>query len=302
MLLSNTTNKPNIPLDLNLSLEDAVSYLLTSIAIENISLSKLIEAETSNVLSVINKCKNSEFIIEDIIKANKSINANIKNIIELEKISQYKLENVKDLFSTVEEQIEDKRSLGISNKIQVKNNIKKASTSVKSLNTKKNIIQAEGDFVEKDTCSYSLIGTGHGSVTDCSDEFFCQAAVVYAFVLCQDICNRTICYSVQNYTDNISMHAAGYNIKIECPSASLKKIIIYGKGQAEKCSQCNIDCEGAVKFMLVVREEEKGEIEFKMEMKSEENAGLNHNSGYVRIKNSDSDLRFETCFSSEGQR
>lgn len=295
MLLSNI---PEMSLETNITLEDALTLMLTSIAMEEISLSKLIDAETNKILSVIDTCKNKDSNVSDTIKINASVNETIKNIIKLKKISQNKIENIKEIMLTEDEEVNKIENKTNEARIDMPTSISTNETNnfIKSIKCKSKCITSESPYIEKDICNYSLTGTGNGCVLNNNDEFNCQTAVIYAFILYNDIYNRTICYSVQNYTNNICMYASGHNVKIECPyncNDKKDKVVIYGKGEAEKSSQCNIDIVGTVNFTLTVCSKEDKSLEFEMKIISEKDENLNHNSGVVKVKNESSDLRLE---------
>ncbi|HZJ85293.1 MAG TPA: hypothetical protein VFD02_07115, partial [Syntrophomonadaceae bacterium] len=92
---------------ISITYEDAINLLLTSIAMEEISLSKMLDAETEKILSVLGDCevhKNdikghriSNYSPNEIIAINKSVNDTVKNMIKLQMLLQFKLESVKEM-------------------------------------------------------------------------------------------------------------------------------------------------------------------------------------------------------------
>lgn len=106
-------NIPDINPEINISFEDAINLLLISIAMEEISLSKMLDAETNKILSLLeNKPdfteeKNSrgynEYSTQDMLAINKSVNDTIKNMIKLQMLLQFKLENVKEILPKTNE-------------------------------------------------------------------------------------------------------------------------------------------------------------------------------------------------------
>lgn len=90
---------PNIP-DMNpqidVSKEDAVNLLLISIAMEEMGLSHIINAEGEKIQAAIEKCK-SKYDLEDI---NESVNGTLRNLIKKEMLLQFKLEDVADMIDT----------------------------------------------------------------------------------------------------------------------------------------------------------------------------------------------------------
>ncbi len=94
-------NIPDIKPDINIAFDDAINLLLTSIAMEEISLSKMLDAETDKILHVLgNSMKSdgeSDYSFEDVLAVNKSVNNTIKNMIKLQMLLQFKLENIKEI-------------------------------------------------------------------------------------------------------------------------------------------------------------------------------------------------------------
>ena len=246
-------NIPDINPYINITLEDAVNLLLTSIALEEVSLSKLMDAETCKILCVLNDCKHKDCVLHDAIEINKSVDNTIQNMIKLQMLLQFKLEKVKDIIPT---------------------------TSSCSTTTKK-------------PCRCCLTGKGKGSVTNLCDEFNGQTAVLKAFVSCSDIKNRSIRYSVGKDDICLDFYASEYNIKIECPYHNPYKIILYGKGRVEKKSSCDDVITDMAKFKLTVCNIKVNQLEFKMEITAATKTELNHNSGIVQVKDHGSTLKLE---------
>lgn len=105
-------NIPDINPYINIKLEDAINLLLTSIAMEEISLSKLMDAETSKILCLLDYCKHhdckhddcdhdncdhKDCLLYNTIAINKSVDGTIKNIIKLQMLLQFKLDNIKEI-------------------------------------------------------------------------------------------------------------------------------------------------------------------------------------------------------------
>ncbi|HEX2937870.1 MAG TPA: hypothetical protein VHO66_03020, partial [Ruminiclostridium sp.] len=90
-------NIPNITPCITITLEDAVNLLLTSIALEEISLSKLMNAEKDKIEFVIGDCKHKDSKLHDSVVINKSVNETIQNLIKLQMLLQFKLEHVKEI-------------------------------------------------------------------------------------------------------------------------------------------------------------------------------------------------------------
>lgn len=90
-------NIPDITPEINITLEGAVNLLLKSIAEEEISMSKLMEAEKDKILYVLNEYKNNKAEAGDILAINDSVDKTIKDLIKMQMLLQFKLDSVKNL-------------------------------------------------------------------------------------------------------------------------------------------------------------------------------------------------------------
>ena len=93
-------NMPNIAdmkTDIDLSMDDTIKLLLTSIALEEISISNIINAEAEKIQEVINfKCNS----LEDLLEIDKSVESMLKTLIQKDFLLQNKFENVLKLIET----------------------------------------------------------------------------------------------------------------------------------------------------------------------------------------------------------
>lgn len=270
---------PDIDPYISITFEDAINLLLTSIALEEVSLSKLIDAETNKILCVLNHCKCKDSALQDAIAINKSVDDTIKNIIKLQMLLQFKLENVRELLPST-------TTTTTSTSTTTTTTCTKTTTCTTSCTT------STRTTTTKCECGCNLVGKGVGCVSNCCDEFYGQLAVIQAFLFSCDVKNRTLRYSVQNDDANLRMYATSYNINIECPSCHNDKVMIFGKGHIEKKTNCDSEIVGMATFTLIVCDK-NGRLEFKMVIKSDSNPELNHDSGFVKVKNKESDLHLE---------
>lgn len=88
---------PDICPEISITREDAINLLLTSIALEEFELADLIEAEKKKILFILGEDAYDEPSTKDILKINHSVNQTVKNIIKLQMLLQFKLENVMEL-------------------------------------------------------------------------------------------------------------------------------------------------------------------------------------------------------------
>ncbi|MGL5411376.1 hypothetical protein [Cetobacterium sp.] len=114
-------NIPNINPDIDLEMEDSIKLLLNSIAMEEIGLSHILNAEgeklqciikkmESNLNDCVNydpcnsKCDCDRVRSSEILLAfNNSVNETIKNVFRSQTLLQLKLEDVKELYKMIEE-------------------------------------------------------------------------------------------------------------------------------------------------------------------------------------------------------
>ncbi len=98
---------PNIPdfkPEIDISFEQALNLLLTSITMEEISLSKLMDTENEIIKYAIEKNKQNNGTMEDILLINNSVNSTIMNISKMQMLLQSKLENLERLISKTSNQ------------------------------------------------------------------------------------------------------------------------------------------------------------------------------------------------------
>jgi hypothetical protein len=270
-------NIPDITPEINITLEEAVNLLLASIAMEEISLSELMDAEKDKILHVINNCKHNDTLLQNAIDIDTSVNTTIQNMIKMQMLLQFKLEKAAEILSFT-------------------------TTSTTTTSTTTSTTTTHTTTCSTSTCSTttycpcrcSLIGNGKGEVSNQSDEFYCQTAFIYALILKGDIQNRLLRYSVQNNDAILKMESHAYNMKVDCPRClNTNFLIIGGKCHIEKYLKSDCYFNGLANFKLTVIKKSAGKIEFEMQIRSEDRPEFNHYSGCVQIKNSDSDLRIK---------
>ena len=253
-------NIPDITPEISITFEDSINLLLSSIALEEISLSKLMDAEKDKILYVLKECKHKDSALKDAIDINKSVDDTMKTLIKMQMLLQFKLENVIEI-------------LPCTTTMSTTTHTTTSTTSTCSTTTRKE-------------CGCSIIGKGKGCVSNECDEFYCQMAEIQAFAFSCDSKNRFIRYTVKNKENFLCMTASSYNIKIDCSSGCLDKIVIYGKGHMEKKSDCHAPMVGTVNFVMKVWRKERDEMALQREIMSGNKPELNHNSGLINLKNS----------------
>lgn len=86
-------NIPDITPDIKLKRKDVVNLLLASIAMEELGLAHLINAEGEKLQKVIKHARN----MDDLLEANKSVEKMLKTIIKKEMLLQFKMEEVLEI-------------------------------------------------------------------------------------------------------------------------------------------------------------------------------------------------------------
>lgn len=117
-------NIPNINPEITLEIEDSIKLLLSSIAMQEIGLSHIVNAEGENLQCIIKRveadfaaCENGNLCSEEctgkcsydkiqgseiLLKFNDSINETIKNVFRSQSLLQLKLEDVKELYKMID--------------------------------------------------------------------------------------------------------------------------------------------------------------------------------------------------------
>lgn len=273
-------NIPDITPSIDLTLEDSINLLLHSVALEEISLSKLMDAETSKILCVLKDCEHKDSILQDAIKINESVDKTIKNMIKLQMLLQFKLENIKEFLPVTTTTTTTTTSTSTTTTTTFSKSTTTTHTTTSTTST--------CSTTTKRPCKCCLTGKGKGCVSNRCDKFYLQTAALRAFVG-SDRTNRVIRYSTGKDDINYMFYASAYDIKIECSCQDSGTVIVCGNGSVEKRSKCNQITDRA-NFILIVCEEEPGCVKFKMEIKAETNPELSHNSGVIKAENYDTNL------------
>lgn len=275
-------NIPDINPEISITFEDGINLLLTSVAMEEISLSKLMDAETDKIKCVIDDCKHKSIMcnhcdhknttLKDVIEVNKSVDATIKNMIKLQMLLQFKLENIENILA------------------------KTSTTSTTSTSTTTSTTSTCSTTTKR-ICNCSLMGTGKGRITNCCDEFNNCMAVLCTLLSCDEN-KRAIKYCVKNNIYALYLDAFGCNIKLHCPCHCSDALVVNGTGDVRIYKQCNPLCStvyfnGQMDFRLTVCNKADGVLEFRMEVWSC-TPQIKHDSGFIRV-NVCSNLQLKIC-------
>lgn len=281
-------NIPDITPDINITFEEAINLLLTSIAMEEVSLSKLLDAETNKIQCVLDDCKHKDSLLNDAIRINKSVDDTIKNMIKMQMLLQFKLENIKEIIPTTSTTTTTSTSTCTTSTCTRTHSSSCTTTHTTTCTT------STCSTTTKKECNASLLGTGKGCVSNKSDEFYGQTAILNASISCCDIRSRSLRYSVQNETNELHLYSYANNITIQCPCNCSEKIIIRGKGNVVKQPKSSDNHSIPVNYILTVWNIAQY-LEFHIEITSGMNHSLIHNSGIVQVKNSNTDSDLKIC-------
>lgn len=91
---------PDITPKIEITREQTINLLLASIALEELGLAHIINAEGEKIQEVIEKrhCKN----VEDLLRVNESVRKTLETVIKKEMLLQFKLENVMEIIKKEE--------------------------------------------------------------------------------------------------------------------------------------------------------------------------------------------------------
>lgn len=96
---------PNIPdsicTDIKIDNKGLMNLLLISIALEELSLAKILNSEGEMMQTYLRKIKCDHFRKDDLIRLNKSVNETLRIVLEKEKTLQEKLRQVIDFYDDI---------------------------------------------------------------------------------------------------------------------------------------------------------------------------------------------------------
>lgn len=90
-MMMSMPNVPDIKPEITLKRNEVINLLLTSIALEEISLSHIINAEGEKIQRFV---KDHDVELNDVLKINRSVEVMLRNVIKNQMLLQFKLEDV----------------------------------------------------------------------------------------------------------------------------------------------------------------------------------------------------------------
>ena len=260
-------NIPDIKPEINITLEDSVNLLLTSIAEEELSLAGLMDAEKNKVSSVLKKFNCNQAEIGDILSVNESVNQTVINLIKMQMLLQFKLDSVKKLAPPSEKP-------------------SKPCPPQKPCRPPEK--PRPPDCCQDNCCQDNdrkfrrlIIGKSNGTVSNQSDDFYCCKAELCAFVSSCEFRDNTVTYQVNSDCGSLCLTACGGSIKFEIPCGKCAdEAKLCGKATLIIISECKKTVITVNFNLLICFDNETGQNGFKMIIE-DENCNVLHDSGFV---------------------
>ncbi|TYQ16891.1 UNVERIFIED_CONTAM: hypothetical protein Cloal_3467 [Acetivibrio alkalicellulosi] len=202
---------PDINPDIGITFEDAVNLLLASIALEEISLSELINAEIKKTLFILDHFKDTDSLLRDAMDLNRSVNQTIKNVIKLRMLLQFKLDSIIEMLPKT-----NLATTTTSTKTETTTTTATTTTTTTTITTK--VTKTESTFTTARTCTttstsststtttinnceYSQIEGEEENILDQLGEFFCNDTLIKECVCANSIesdCSASKCVGEDN--------------------------------------------------------------------------------------------------------
>ncbi|MBB5173625.1 hypothetical protein [Texcoconibacillus texcoconensis] len=93
-------NIPDIDPTINLEREDVINLLLASVALEELGLAHIINAEAEKIQAALGTLPNTnleEATLSELMEVNESVNKTLKTVVKKEMLLQFKLEDILEL-------------------------------------------------------------------------------------------------------------------------------------------------------------------------------------------------------------
>lgn len=88
---------PNIKPDIQLDIEDVIKVLLLSVALEELSLAHILNAEGMKIQEIIEDNERRCNKLQDLLEIDQSVQRTLRDIIKKEILLEFKFENIMDL-------------------------------------------------------------------------------------------------------------------------------------------------------------------------------------------------------------
>lgn len=264
---------PDIKPDIDLTYEQSINLIISSIALEEMSLSKLIDAETCKILHVLDKkilccvdtcccCCCKEPCQRDIVEINESVDRTIKDIIKLQMLLQFKLETVNKMLPSTST----------------------CSTTATTSTTTASCTKTTTHTTTCSTCtctttSHCVIeGKCSGIIRDRSDEYNSCDAFIELEASSAENEKNYLHYRASNDLLRYTLDANVTNVNV-----SDNVITVKGKGKCTKKLQSGKESRDFVKYTLIINQNLKCCNGFEIIISSR-NRDIRHRSGLIEIK------------------
>lgn len=266
---------PDITPEITINREEAINLLLASIALEEVSLSDLIDAEAKKVCHMVNH-QDDRHTIEDIKDINRSVNQTIKDIVKLQMLLQFKLENVQEMIGPC------KTSTSTSTTTATTTT---TTTTTLTTTTTKSTTSTKTTTTAREKCKCCLEGEACGCVTEKCDFFFGGTATIKAGV-CKNRCHtkeNLLQYHIRKDTVTESVKAFPGSLETTCLSTKVSnEIKIKGKCSIVRKAGSQNAILDMGSFELIVWDTFWTK-QFRMVILADKKSSLDHDSGKVAI-------------------
>lgn len=255
-------NIPNITPIININREKAINMLMASIAMEEMGLSNIINAESEKIKYILNahNCKSAS--IKEIKEVNQSVEKVMRNVMKIQFLLQDKLENIINIIPK-EKPYPDKECNECS-----KNNCKQHLT----------LIGNASGYIDNncDTLNYGIfnIETNIKKTKDCFN-------LSLKYTICKKTKKHNILILLLAIPESMSFYCVNNSECYKTPQ-NLSKFIIKGKGVMSFNSQGKLLQQSTVDFTCTI-------LDYKSTQKlrmvtTSSNSLFNYDSGIVLIK------------------
>jgi hypothetical protein len=275
---------PDICPEICITREDAVNLLLTSIALEEVGLADLIEAETKKIKFVLGDDDYNEPSTKDILRINHSVNQTIKNIIKLQMLLQFKLENVIEIIGT-----ETCSTLCTTTCTTTHTTTSTTtSTTTTGCTTSKCTPKPQNPCLMQDKETEERLAVhGHGGILNTTDSFFGGTAFLKTEL--HPDSNSKVTNSIRYYAEKGRIMevftAIPDSIMVMRTGDRKDEYEICGTGAISKtnCGQSEGTAIGSFTLLLRTADKGHGIDSFRMSIIPEKRRELNHDSGMVTM-------------------
>lgn len=266
-------NIPDVDPVIDIDLCDAVNLLLTSIAMEEISLSNLIDSERDKIQYALELFSRREITPQDVISINRSVDDMLKTIISLQMLLRFKLEDAIELIPCCPTT---------------------SSTSTTSTSTTTSTTCTCSSTT--DPCfGCGLMGNARGCIDNQCDPYYGRTIELHTFIPCDSNDSNSIRLTIGSESDGLQLYASGKGVNTVCSDCDTMVITVTGRGRLRQFFSEKETCDTNASYTLTVRSTCCQRVEFRIQISSTSKPCLNYDSGFLRTYDGMSDLRIYAC-------